>query len=43
MPYQKITQTFYIQNGSGLSEMSFDDAYVGSVLTVDDISLVYDK
>ncbi len=43
MPYQKITQTFYIQNGNGLSEMSFDDAYVGSVLTIDDISLVYDK
>lgn len=43
MPYQMITQTFYIQNGSALSEMSFDDAYVGSVLTIDDISLVYDK
>lgn len=43
MPYQKTTQTFYIQNGSGLSEMSFEDAYVGSVLTIDDISLVYDK
>lgn len=43
MPYQKITQTFYIQNGSALSEMSFDDAYVGSVLTIDDISLIYDK
>ena len=41
MPYREITQTFYIDNGN--STLTFSPAYVGSVLTIDDISLVYDK
>lgn len=41
MPYREITQTFYIDNGN--SSLTFSPAYVGSVLTIDDISLVYDK
>lgn len=41
MPYQEITQTFYVDNGN--STLTFSPAYVGSVLTIDDISLVYDK
>lgn len=39
MPYREITQTFYIDG----QEKTFSPAYVGSVLTIDDISLVYDK
>ena len=44
MPYREITQTFYVleENGS-LSTHTYEPAYVGSVLTIDDISLVYDK
>lgn len=41
MPYREITQTFYVDNGN--STLTFGSAYVGSVLTIDDISLVYDK
>lgn len=41
MPYREITQTFYTNNGS--ETKTFSPAYVGSVLTIDDISLVYDK
>jgi|GEM_PF-101564 len=41
MPYREITQTFYIDNGN--NSLTFSPAYVGSVLTIDDISLVYDK
>lgn len=41
MPYREITQTFYVNNGN--STLTFGSAYVGSVLTIDDISLVYDK
>lgn len=41
MPYREITQTFYIDNGN--NSLTFSQAYVGSVLTIDDISLVYDK
>lgn len=41
MPYREITQTFYVNNGN--STLTFSPAYVGSVLTIDDISLVYDK
>lgn len=39
MPYRKITQTFYVDEQT----KTFSPAYVGSVLTIDDISLVYDK
>lgn len=39
MPYREITQTFYVDG----QEKTFSPAYVGSVLTIDDISLVYDK
>ena len=39
MPYREITQTFYV----GDQAKTFSPAYVGSVLTIDDISLVYDK
>lgn len=41
MPYREITQTFYIDKGN--NSLTFSPAYVGSVLTIDDISLVYDK
>lgn len=41
MPYREITQTFYVDNGN--RTLTFSPAYVGSVLTIDDISLVYDK
>lgn len=41
MPYREITQTFYVNNGN--NTLTFSPAYVGSVLTIDDISLVYDK
>lgn len=39
MPYREITQTFYVDGQA----KTFSPAYVGSVLTIDDISLVYDK
>lgn len=39
MPYREITQTFYV-NGE---TKTFSPAYVGSVLTIDDISLIYGK
>lgn len=39
MPYREITQTFYVDG----QEKTFSPAYVGSILTIDDISLVYDK
>lgn len=39
MPYREITQTFYVDGQT----KTFSPAYVGSVLTIDDISLVYDK
>ena len=39
MPYREKTQTFYVDG----QEKTFSPAYVGSVLTIDDISLVYDK
>lgn len=41
MLYRTQTYTFYIDNGNNTVE--FDDAVVGSKLTIDDISLVYDK
>lgn len=41
MPYGETTQTFYTNNGS--ETKTFSPAYVGSILTIDDISLVYDK
>ncbi len=44
MPYREITQTFYVLSENGaLSDRTYSPAYVGSVLTIDDISLVYDK
>lgn len=44
MPYREITQTFYVLSENGaLSAKTYSPAYVGSVLTIDDISLVYDK
>lgn len=43
MPYREITQTFYILENGILTEKTFETAYVGSVLTIDDISLIYDK
>ena len=39
MPYREITQTFYVEE----QEKTFSPAYVGSVLTIADIYLVYDK
>ncbi|MDM8337183.1 DUF4493 domain-containing protein [Mediterranea massiliensis] len=39
MPYREITQTFYVDG----QENTFNPAYIGSVLTIDDISLIYDK
>lgn len=39
MPYREITQTFYVDGQA----KTFSPAYVGSILTIDDISLVYDK
>lgn len=41
MPYRKQTYKFYIDKGNKI--VSFDDAVVGSILTIDDVSLVYDK
>lgn len=46
MPYNNDsgnTQIFYVLENGALVEHSYDKAYVGSVLTIDDISLVYDK
>lgn len=43
MPYHEITQTFYVLENGVLQAHTFEPAYVGSVLTIDDISLVYDK
>ena len=43
MPYREITQTFYILENGSLSAHTYEPAYVGSVLTIDDIELVYDK
>lgn len=43
MPYREITQTFYVLENGALSAKTYSPAYVGSVLTIDDISLVYDK
>ena len=43
MPYREITQTFYVLENGSLSAKTYDQAYIGSVLTIDDISLVYDK
>ena len=43
MPYREITQTFYILENGSLSAHSYEPAYVGSVLTIDDIELIYDK
>lgn len=41
MPYRKQTYKFYIDKGA--KTVDFSDAIVGSILTIDDISLVYDK
>lgn len=41
MSYSKQTYTFYINQGTGTE--SYSDALVGSILTIDDISLIYDK
>ena len=43
MPYREITQTFYVLENGVLNAKTYNPAYVGSVLTIDDISLVYDK
>ena len=43
MPYREITQTFYVLESGSLSAHTYEPAYVGSILTIDDISLVYDK
>ena len=43
MPYREITQTFYVLENGVLNAKIYNPAYVGSVLTIDDISLVYDK
>ena len=43
MPYREITQTFYVLENGSLSAHTYEPAYVGSILTIDDISLVYDK
>ncbi len=41
MGYSEKTHTFYYNQGN--NTMSFKPAYIGSILTIDDISLVYDK
>ena len=41
MSYTKQTYTFYINQGT--ETKSFSDALVGSILTIDDISLIYDR
>lgn len=43
MPYREITQTFYVLENGALSAKTYDQAYIGSVLTIDDIQLIYDK
>ena len=43
MPYREITQTFYVLENGSLSAHTYEPAYVGSVLTIDDIELIYDK
>ena len=43
MPYRQITQKVYKGIEGSLSTYTFSPAYVGSVLTIDDIELVYDK
>ena len=43
MPYREITQTFYVLENGSLSTHSYEPAYIGSVLTIDDIQLIYDK
>lgn len=39
MPYQETEQTFYV----GENTQKFKPAYVGSILRIDDIALIYDK
>lgn len=41
MPYSNTTYTYYINNGT--EAKTYSRAYVGSILTIDDISLIYDK
>ncbi len=41
MPYQKNSYTLYYDQGS--STRSYKNVFFGSILTIDDISLVYDK
>ena len=43
MPYREITQTFYVLENGSLSPHTYEPAYIGSVLTIDDIELIYDK
>lgn len=43
MPYREITQTVYRGIESSITTYTYFPAYVGSVLRIDDISLVYDK
>ena len=43
MPYREITQTFYVLENGALSAKTYDQAYIGSILTIDDIQLIYDK
>lgn len=44
VPYSEQTLTFYIQESNGsLTAKTHSPAYIGSVLTIDDISLIYDK
>lgn len=43
MPYREIAQTFYVLENGSLSAHTYEPAYVGSVLTIDDIGLIYDK
>lgn len=44
VPYSEQTLTFYIQESNGsLTTKTHSPAYIGSILTIDDISLVYDK
>lgn len=43
MPYREITQTFYVLENGSLSTHSYEPAYIGSVLTIDDIQLIYNK
>lgn len=41
MPWEIKTYTIYYDQGN--KTLNYDNAYVGSILTIDDISLVYDK